>query len=295
MFYYRYNLKKNSKKEKLYTEKYQNLIISLLYSSEGEKEIIYELQRSLKSKMRKQIIEKIIFGLMSNISGSYNKKLKEIYYKIGLDKFSKEKLNNSKWHIKIKGMRELAIMGAHNELNSETPKYLSHKNKLLRGNSQLTLMKIEGVKSLDFLNDYKDDLYGWQQLEIMETLFKIKGPKFENIQYWLEAKNPTVNLFALKVIRAYSLIDYKFSVIKLIDNKNHLVRKHAILFIKKFKVSEAYFSLLALYEKSKDYFEKCIILETITTLEINGNKAYITEVKKQLEEENNNQTITIYA
>lgn len=299
IFKYRRDLNINSKKRLENLNEYQKLVVSIVTIKENEidkkQRIVKKVKAQTKSTFNRELILEVLLKLHGSISGESSKRLEDLYVASGLYSFSVIKLKSSKWHIKIKGMRELAQMKVFDDLRVEVPKLLNHKNRLLRANAQQTVLKLDGVIGLNFITNYKEDLYRWQQIELMENLFKIKGPTFYQIHNWLKAENASVNLFALKIVKAYSLINQKENLQNLASSTHHLVRKEALNLIVMLKLKEASFDLVGVFEKSKEYFEKKRLLDAIQAINTADFGDYVAKKRNEIEEDNNHKVIVINA
>ena len=60
--------------------------------------------------MNRQVLIDQMIDLSINLKGEIKENIKDLYFKLGLKKDSLEKAYHKKWHMNVKGFRELAFM-----------------------------------------------------------------------------------------------------------------------------------------------------------------------------------------
>ena len=90
-------------------EQFQSLLIDYLFSEHNDDEL-RKIERIANSDFNRRILINQMIDLSINLSGEAKDKLRELYLLMHLDLDSKNKVYYSKWHIQVKGFRELAFM-----------------------------------------------------------------------------------------------------------------------------------------------------------------------------------------
>ncbi len=295
--YYKRHRKKAKKEREKILKIYQPLIIKAIAGGDKALDHINVLSNQIKKvkhkKCHRNTILSIIIKLHRSLSDDLANNLEQIYILSELNKYSLKKLKNKSWNIKIEGIRELSQMNCIQSMSKHIVKMFTSKKEVLLFELRLAFLKNRGGEALNFVNNYKNDFNEWHQIEFMEMLFNLKGPTFEYIDNWLTSQNASINLFALKIVKSYSLIDKKNQIINLVKSKNFKVRREAIRVILKFKIKDAYPALLSAYEFNDNYFEKRRLLSALKTLDFENFENYILVEQQKLNQQFRYKTITI--
>ena len=219
------NRRRMEKEEKLYQyllEAYQELIIEYLYGD-------VELDRFLDiahDSYRRQVLIDQMKDVAINLRGGAEKKLDELYLDLGLDKDSIKKAYDRRWHIKIKGFRELAFMNI-TVANEEIFRCLNSKNEILRMEAQIALVRLSDDNPFEFLYHLRRPFSLWEQITLHELLIQhsVNVPPFRQ---WLDSPNHTVIMFALRMIRELKQMDAEEDVLLVLKHPYDEVRNLAI-------------------------------------------------------------------
>src|ERR1035437_5175465 len=90
-------------------EKYQGLLVDYLFATDNIDIIPSELKKISSSSFNRTIVIDQMIDLSINLMGTAKEKLRYLFLALNLDKDSIRKAYSRKWHIKIKGFRELAF------------------------------------------------------------------------------------------------------------------------------------------------------------------------------------------
>jgi len=194
------NRKRMEKEEQLHQyllEKYQSLIINYLFGSASPEEF-----RSIASDTyRRQVLIDQMIDVSINLKGNESKKLISLYKLLSLDKDSITKAYSRRWHIKIKGIRELAFMNIK-DANAVIYKALNSSNEILRMEAQIALVRLNDDNPFEFLSHLTTHFSLWEQITLHELIVHHNIP-LPSFQKWLTSPNPTVVAFALRMIREF--------------------------------------------------------------------------------------------
>ena len=219
------NRKRMEKEEQLHQyllEKYQSLIINYLFGSASPEEFL-----SIASdNYRRQVLIDQMIDVSINLKGEESKKLISLYNLLSLDKSSIKKANSRRWHIKIKGIRELAFMNIK-EANAVIYKALNSSNEILRMEAQIALVRLNDDNPFEFLSHLTSHFSLWEQITLHELIIhhNIPLPPF---QKWLTSPNPTVVTFALRMIREFRQKESEDNVMETLFHPDPRVRLLAV-------------------------------------------------------------------
>ena len=219
------NRKRMEKEEKLHQyllEKYQSLIINYLFGNASPEEF-----RSIASDTyRRQVLIDQMVDVSLNLKGVESKKIQSLYKLLSLDKDSIARAYNQRWHIKIKGFRELAFMNIK-DANVALYKALNSKNEILRMEAQIALVRLCDDNPFEFLSHLTSHFSLWEQITLHDLIIQHNIP-LPSFQKWLTSPNPTVVTFALRMIREFEHRESEENVRKILIHPDPSVRYLAV-------------------------------------------------------------------
>jgi hypothetical protein len=219
------NRKRMEKEEKLHQyllEKYQSLIINYLFGNASPEEF-----RSIASDTyRRQVLIDQMVDVSLNLKGVESKKIQSLYKLLSLDKDSIARAYNQRWHIKIKGFRELAFMNIK-DANVALYKALNSKNEILRMEAQIALVRLCDDNPFEFLSHLTSHFSLWEQITLHDLIIQHNIP-LPSFQKWLTSPNPTVVTFALRMIREFEQRESEENVRKILIHPDPSVRYLAV-------------------------------------------------------------------
>ena len=250
ILYHRTRMEQRQNYEDNLKEMYQGLLVDYLFTTENNRNIPDEIKLVAASKFNRKILIDQMIDLSINLSGDTKKRLRELYFALGLHNDSIRKAMGRKWHIKIKGFKELAFMDI-TEANAEIIRCLQHKNDIVRMEAQLAMIRLNRSDSFGFLDHLKKTFTLWEQLTVYETIMfhDLEAPKFDR---WLISNNKSVVLFSLKMIEIFKQHDTYPNLFWMVVNNDDEIRNHTIRVIGNLKIKEALPHLKRLY-KSETY------------------------------------------
>lgn len=203
-------------------EKYQALIIDYLFGNTEAGAF-----RPIASDFyRRGVLVEQMIDVSVNLKGDSGEKLTSLYKELELDRDSVRRARSRKWHVKIKGFRELAFMNI-TEANDEMFRALNSRNEILRMEAQIALVRLGGLEPFEFLSHLKRPFSLWEQIMLHDLIIHhdITVPDFSR---WLSSENPTVVMFALRMIREFRQNDTEQEVRKVLLHRNPEVSRLAI-------------------------------------------------------------------
>lgn len=168
---------------------------------------------NISNKFFRLLLVDSIIKLHRSYTGEYSKKTEVFFIESGLIEDSYKKLNSGKWPDKCEAIRELAEMNIVDS-SSLISKNVYSKNLTLRQEAMMAILKLKGVDGLSFLENYKETLSDWIQLNLISIL-KYNFPITEVPYYnsFIESSNVSVSLFGRRLKAYYEQSDIPFSEI----------------------------------------------------------------------------------
>jgi hypothetical protein len=256
-----------------FKSEYEALLIEYLYSgeetteiSEPQKIILERLQKHVPKKANRKVIISVLYKLMDEVSGEVTDALIVIYKSTGLINYALQKLKSKKWHIIAKGIGELTRFKI-DSVEAQIKQFLTHPVREVRKEAHFYYVTLFHFEGLSFLDKLTTPLSEWDQIQMLEILQKFSNQEICNIKPWLQSKNDTVVLFALKLANLYNQYEVKDLLLELLSHKNKTIRLEVIevlthLYgIEAKDVLKANFDQLSLEEQISFFFmlEKLVI------------------------------------
>ncbi|MBN2165013.1 MAG: HEAT repeat domain-containing protein [Marinilabiliaceae bacterium] len=218
----RSRLERESKLRQFLLEKYQSLILDYLFVGSG----IEGFYKIASNSFRRQVLIDTIIDISINLKGESGYKLQQLYIDLQLDKDSLAKAKSKKWHVKVKGFKELAFMNLK-EGNDEILSALQSKNDILRMEAQIALVRLSEENPFEWLYFQTHPFSLWEQITLHSMLIQheIKVPLFSQ---WLDSPNYTVVMFALRMIREYNQTDNEDAIFEVLHHEREEVRQLAV-------------------------------------------------------------------
>lgn len=203
-------------------EKYQGLIVDYLFGTASPE----DFRPIASDNYRRQVLIDQMIDVSINLKGEEARKLLGLYKHLGLDRDSIARARSLQWHKKIKGFRELAFMNI-TDGNDAIYKALNSSNEILRMEAQIALVRLSDKDPFEFLSHLVRPFSLWEQITLHELLIQhnIQVPSFSK---WLTSPNPTVVMFALRMIREFKQKDAEEEVRQALMHSDPLVKQLAV-------------------------------------------------------------------
>lgn len=214
-------------------EKYQIdidfLLFELLFNERSLEEILdlVQFKEHKEKKLFQQLMIKTLIGLHHNYSGGYSKKLEKFYSQSGLAAYSLEKLNSENWSHIVEGIRDLSSLG-YLPAYSRIVSYQNHKNRFVKTEVLLGLIKLKGISELLKFKKSKVYFNDWVQSNILFVVKNHRIPAPENLPDLLESKNRSILLLAVRLINYYGLPEHYSMLSNFYEKTNDSVLKEEI-------------------------------------------------------------------
>ncbi|MFM6954131.1 MAG: HEAT repeat domain-containing protein [Sphingobacteriaceae bacterium] len=215
----------------------------------------------LKRKPIKLLVEAEIVRFHQEFTGKTAEVLRELFLALKLEKLAYKRLKDSNWENRVLGIKILAQLN----VRWAAPKLLAlcdDEVGTLRMEAQAAFLKLSDEAPFRFLDRATEHILEWHQLELLEVINKAKGLSLPSFSKWLTAKNDTVVILCLKLIRQYQQFDALPYLVELLDHKNSHIRLLAIELLGQFEAYAYETELLQRYP-SASQAEKLAILHAI--------------------------------
>ncbi len=189
-----------------------------------------DFRSMLKNAKARQIMIDELIQCKKNFSGAVAEHIVWLYEQLDLKKDSLRKMKDrSRWFVKAKGIQELYLMDQH-DLLTRIYKETNSKNDFVRAEAQIGVIHLTGFDGLRFLEVISYPLTLWQQIKLLEQLrvFGKKKDLSDQIPKWLQSKNSSVAVFALRLIAEYQQFTVTDHVIECLVHPSDNVRAQAI-------------------------------------------------------------------
>jgi len=256
-------------------------IISQVIFLNNEQNELIEITNDIKKLLQNPAFRNCMINEMikakKNLSGSAKVNLKNLYEMLGLDKDSYKKLNNAKFHIKAKGINELAAMEQIKYVK-EIFRFTNNRNECVRNEAQCALVCFYDYMGLRFLNIIAYPISQWQQIQLIHKLSNVPPKDTTAVKKWLLSKSESVIVFSLKLATFYSCFDVYDNVMECLQNASLLVKLNALEYLKKMPQPDTADKIISSYS----FDNKMYKLAIIDTLNVIGNENQIAFLLKQL-------------
>jgi len=218
----RNRMEKEAKLRQYLLEQYQSLIIDYLFGNTSSE----AFRKIASDDYRRQVLIDQMIDVSVNLKGDSEEKLMKLYMELNLDVDSLARTRSRKWHKKIKGFRELAFMGIRDG-NDEMYKSLNSRNEILRMEAQIALVRLSDENHFDFLSQLKRPFSLWEQITLHDLIIQHEIP-VPDFQKWLNSSNPTVVMFALRMIREFKQRHAEPEIRKVLLHRDQRVSRLAV-------------------------------------------------------------------
>ena len=252
-------------------EQYESLLFDYLTADSNDDitsatryNLLFEIDKISKYEFNRGILinqmHELSKSMSMTISVGQNKEartqLRDLYYQMHLDQDSIRKLYSPKWHIQIKGFREMAFMNVTEAIN-KIIQALKSKNDTLRIEAQLALVRLSEDDPFGFLDHLTHPFTLWEQLNVYEliVLHDLPVPEFSR---WIPSTNKSVVIFALRMIQVFKQQHAASHVIDCLHHPDVDVRHTAIIVSGEIQLRECLPHLKQMYKN--EGYKNCLAI-----------------------------------
>lgn len=269
-------IRKNRKEKRIkkLEEEIQTLLAEYLFNPDMETSALNRM-KSINSSFKRNILIQEIMRLSLDMSGEVLESLRNLYFSTSLDKESLKKLRDRRWHIKVKGCRELTRMKAF-KAKDEIEKLINSKNEIIRMEAQIAMIELNEENPYYFLDKLTKPFLGWEHLNV-QVLIQRNGYEVPDFNKWLRVSNESVVLFAIEMIRIYKQISNAPRLVNFFEHPNLKIREEAIRAVGEVGYTDCLPDLRRIYNYSDEEF-KSLILKTMQILPDDNNKDFLKNI-----------------
>jgi hypothetical protein len=220
---------------------YQEQLASFLFDDDVER---IEF-KGINKKTNRQIFIDELMDLHNNLHGEAANKLKDLYFNLSLHKDSLNKFYKGRWDKKAKGLSELSQMDVK-DANDKIKEYVNSKNPILRTQAQVAMVKLAEEDPLSFLDTLESELSYWEQVNIYDALI-YHQINIESFERWLDNKNHSVVIFALRMIGLFKHVSSGDKVRELLFHESSEIAHAAVKSMKQLELADYAEDLKVLY------------------------------------------------
>lgn len=155
-----------------------------------------------QSSLARQVMVNQLVSVKKSISGSSSRILEQLYTELDLHTYSLRKIKHGSWQKKAQGIRELAEL-RYQPAIAIIRKFIVSRNRTLREESLLALVRLNEDEPLSFLDDYTGTITPWMRINIHYHLSKSDARKLPQFSRWFSSCNLDVVLFSLSMARQF--------------------------------------------------------------------------------------------
>jgi hypothetical protein len=288
IIYLLYYLNRTAKRKYLVAV-YSDLISEIILCetpAELDETLTQPYVQAIRSKwFAKSFGRKILIGelvkIHRTISGRGAENIRWFFDRFELQADCLQNFESQKWNRKASAIQQLAEMKQLKYL-TKIYKATNSKNRYVRTEAQVAIVKLTGFKGLRFLNVIAHPLTQWQQLCLLRELSLEASCDPEKIKQWLQSKNETVVEFALRLIKTYVCFELHNEVAQCLQHASGRVRLQAIYALEEIAGEETARLLKENFERA-DLNEKLLLL---AALEKTGGEEQLPFFSSLLQNEN---------
>jgi len=257
-----FRLKKRGKNAKefqiLYAEK-----LAEYWSDKTENTPVPKLFLESDKRFKKDILIKEIITQLNSLVQDSGNKIRDLYFKLGLDQYSIQRLNSKKWNIQAQGIHELAALDIQNEVDT-IEDFINHPNPIIKHEAISAMVKLRPTDPLGFLDQLSGDFTKLDQLNTYAIIkkYQITLPDFSR---WFDSYNPSTVQFAVDMISLNCQIESTVGFEKLLKHSNEEVRESVVRVIGELHLNSFSGELIAIFNDEPEYLQ-LLILQTMIKL-----------------------------
>jgi len=283
----RYALDKIDLRKSNLENRVNSFLTDIIFSDYSAEEITIKIDNfknevvSEKEMLLKLVLEKLLH-IKQNVQQMNQEKFILIYEVFGFNAYSEKLIKSRDWQKKSEGFLHYQILDYKLKKELISP-YLKSKNAQLRSNALVAMISLSD-KNLDVLDNEEINISRAEELKILDILYQKEIEIPTNIGKWLNSKNDSIVIIALKFIIRYKYLLTENQLAALLNSTNYNIRKETIITIKELQINHANDLLIKHYQQETSLRNKILILKTFQKIGNANTKNYTLSL---LSNENN--------
>lgn len=282
----RYSLDKIDLKKNKLEDEVNTFLTDIIFSDYAAEEIKSKIEDFKKNVVKNDSLSKFVLEKLLHIKQNVQQMNQEkfiLIYEYFRFNFYTEKLISSRdWQKKSEGFLHYQILDYKSKKELITP-YLKSKNPSLRSNALIAIISLSD-ENLNVLDTAEISISRAEELKILDILYQKEIGIPTNIYKWLNSKNDSIVIIALKLIMRYKHVLTNTQLSALLNHTNYSIRKETITTIRELNIKNANDILIEHYQKETSFKNKILILKTFQK---NGNTNTKNYTLSLLSNENN--------
>ncbi len=205
----------------------ERLMEVIVEGNNAELNIDPKLSELLKQERFRRFFLGQLIEADRKFSGAAAISLQKVYYTYHLDRESYDLLRSFKGHLVARGIQALTIMNVRDAL-PEIESKINHRNKNVVHEVQYAMVYFNGFEGLSFMDNLEGVLSNWEQLRILNNIKSLPAGSVSKIASWLKSNNPSVLLFALKLVRKFQIFELHDLVMSFLGQGDDFIQKEVI-------------------------------------------------------------------
>lgn len=243
-----------------------------------ERVAIFKKEVPFKKKWCKSVILNKIITLKRNINGVNPHQMLLIYKYFGFHEYSDKLIKSSSWEKKLLGIYHYQVLEYKIKTGHIRPN-IYVKNKYLKSNALIAVLSLSDQK-FDFLTTYQKPISYADELKILDIIHQKKSALPVKINDWLNNKNSSIVVLGIKLIIRYRGTITEEQITKLLDNKNHKVRRETYMLIRNLYLLEATNLIMEKYYLETEKRNKISALKTLAQIGDEDTKHFAVALLK---------------
>ncbi|MCX6352203.1 MAG: LysM peptidoglycan-binding domain-containing protein [Bacteroidetes bacterium] len=247
-------------KKQQFDKFFQDLVAQIIFTDkenetdEFEEEFTHEQAKLIEEFERefltipffRQVAIDRLIEVYKSLSGLAAKRVENLYYEFDLVNDTLRKIKSARWEEKVRGIREVEQMHLR-QAYKQVYGLINHPNEMLRYEAQLAVLSLRRARHLSFLEKLDTPLSAWQHMNLVAKLKKIPNYDVRNLNKLLDSPNPSVNVFAIRMIQDFNMVKNVPEVQRMLDHPNEDVKVAAIKTLSYLHNDKSILKLLSAY------------------------------------------------
>lgn len=217
----------------------------------------------IDSYKKKKILLHSLSLYLTNFSGEYAMALKEIYFKLHLDKIALDYCNSKNWSNRVYGIKVIGDFSDYKNIAKVT-EGLKSKYSDVRTQAELSMIRLYPKSPLSFLDEFNDSISDWGQINILNAMEQTPEIEIPDFSQWYHHQIESISIFAIRMSATYKQQFNILKLLQLLNSPSSKYRKEVYTALLKFEDAH-------IIEIAKERFKDETIENKIVLLQILSN------------------------
>ena len=251
ILFYLVQKKKKEKRMDVWRDQLSDALQRVIYFEPAEDQppamaLTFKTMRELVHPEFRQLLIDELIQAKKALTGTAAINLIALFNQLHLDQLSLKKLNSRKWHLKARGIQELAMMEQRLRVK-RIYRLTNADNDMVRMEAQSAIVQLYGFEGLRFLDIIDRPLSEWQQIKLLRLLARAPGILPDKVGSWLVSANDSVRIFSLKLVAEHHQQELHDQVVNCLYHRNPQVRLQAVRCLREIFTEDTCVALFGIY------------------------------------------------